>query len=76
MAEQRRRAPVVRFLACTLALGFASLLLVAAAGAPPAPDLFDQIYNRGHGIQSSLKTVTATFTETTTSSPLPKRASS
>ena len=71
MAEQRRRAPVTRFLTCTLALGFTSLLLRAtAAAAPPAPDLFDQIYNRGRGIQSSLKTVTATFTETTTSSLL------
>jgi outer membrane lipoprotein-sorting protein len=65
MAEQRRRAPVMRFLTCSLALGFASLLLHASA-----PDLFDQIYNRGRGIQSSLKTVTATFTETTTSSLL------
>jgi outer membrane lipoprotein-sorting protein len=65
MAEQRRRAPVTRFLTCALALGFASLLLHAAA-----PDLFDQIYNRGRGIQTSLKTVTATFTETTTSSLL------
>jgi outer membrane lipoprotein-sorting protein len=71
MAEQRRRAPVTRFLTCTLALGFTSLLLhAAAAAAPTAPDLFDQIYSRGRGIQSSLKTVTATFTETTTSSLL------
>lgn len=71
MREQRRRALATRLLTCTLAVGFASLLLhAAAAGAPPAPDLFDQIYNRGRGIQTSLKTVTATFTETTTSSLL------
>jgi outer membrane lipoprotein-sorting protein len=71
MTGQRRRALVTRFLMCTLAVGFARLLLHAApAGAPPAPDLFDQIYERGRGIQTSLKTVTATFTETTTSSLL------
>jgi outer membrane lipoprotein-sorting protein len=71
MSEQRRRASATRFLTCTLALGLVSLLLhTAAAGAPSSPDLFDEIYNRGRGIQTSLKTVTATFTETTTSSLL------
>jgi outer membrane lipoprotein-sorting protein len=70
MREQRRLAPVRRFLLSTLALGFAGLLRAAAAGAPPAPDLFDQIYERGRAIQTSLKTVTATFTETTTSALL------
>lgn len=71
MREQWRRALATRFLMCTLAVGFGSLLLRAAsAAALPAPDLFDQIYNRGRGIQTSLKTVTATFTETTTSSLL------
>jgi outer membrane lipoprotein-sorting protein len=71
MTEQRRRALATRFLMCTLAVGFTRLLLhAAAADTPPAPDLFDQIYDRGRGIQTSLKTVTATFTETTTSSLL------
>ena len=70
MREQRRRTPAILFLTCALALGSASLLLHAAGGAPSSPDLFDQIYNRGRGIQTSLKTVTATFTETTTSSLL------
>jgi outer membrane lipoprotein-sorting protein len=70
MSEQRRRAPATRFLMCTLAFGFAGLLRAAAPAAPPAPDLFDQIYNRGRTIQTSLKTVTATFTETTTSALL------
>jgi outer membrane lipoprotein-sorting protein len=71
MREQRRRAAATRFVMCLLAVGSASLLLHAAAPAlPPAPDLFDQIYDRGRGIQTSLKTVTATFTETTTSSLL------
>ncbi len=50
------------------AVAMASLLL--HAGAPPPPDLFDEIYARGHGIETSLKTVTAHFTETTTSSLL------
>lgn len=51
-----------------LAVGWT--FLAAAPGAATAPDLFDEIYARGRGIQTSLKTVTATFTETTTSSLL------
>jgi outer membrane lipoprotein-sorting protein len=47
---------------------FACLLLAAAAPLPR--DLFDEIYARGRGIEGSLKTVTARFTETTTSSLL------
>ena len=71
MREQRRRALAAQSLACAIAVGFASLLLRAAApDAPRAPDLFDQIYARGRPIQASLRTVTATFTETTTSSLL------
>lgn len=54
---------------CSIAGGFASLLL-HAGGPPPARDLFDEIYARGRGIETSLKTVTARFTETTTSSLL------
>jgi outer membrane lipoprotein-sorting protein len=55
------------------------LLLVvmsaAVAAQRPAPsqaktDLFDEIYQRGRGIDSTLKTLTARFTETTTSSLL------
>jgi outer membrane lipoprotein-sorting protein len=70
MSQQRRRALAVRrLLMCTIAAGFAGLLLHASAP-PPAPDLFDEIYARGRGIETSLKTVTARFTETTTSSLL------
>jgi outer membrane lipoprotein-sorting protein len=73
MRQQRRRAPVTlavrRLLMCLIAAGFASLLLHASAP-PPARDLFDEIYARGRGIESSLETVTARFTETTTSSLL------
>ncbi len=66
MRQQRRR-----LLLCTIAAGLASVLLRAAAqGAPPARDLFDEIYARGRGIETSLKTVTARFTETTMSSLL------
>ena len=46
---------------------------VVARGAAPAQaktDLFDEIYQRGRGIDSTLKTLTARFTETTTSSLL------
>ncbi|MDP9324488.1 MAG: outer membrane lipoprotein carrier protein LolA [Acidobacteriota bacterium] len=67
MREQRRRGPAV-LLTCPIIAALASLLLHAAA--PGARDLFDEIYARGRGIESSLKTVTARFTETTTSSLL------
>jgi outer membrane lipoprotein-sorting protein len=69
MREQRRREPAV-LLVCTLVGVFASLILHAAPGAQPSRDLFDEIYARGRGIEGSLKTVTARFTETTTSSLL------
>jgi outer membrane lipoprotein-sorting protein len=58
---------------CTIAAGSASLLLHAAPPgvlALPGRDLFDEIYARGRNIETSLKTVTARFTETTTSSLL------
>jgi outer membrane lipoprotein-sorting protein len=60
---------VRRLLACSIAAGFASVLLHATPSSP-SPDLFDEIYARGRGIETSLKTVTARFTETTTSSLL------
>jgi outer membrane lipoprotein-sorting protein len=60
----------MRFVTSTIAAVMASVLLHAAPAAPPARDLFDEIYARGRGIERSLKTVTARFTETTTSSLL------
>jgi len=66
MREQWRRGPAV-LLTCAVIAAFASLLLHAAG---VSRDLFDEIYARGRGIESSLKTVTAGFTETTTSSLL------
>lgn len=42
---------------------------LAAAGAP-ARDLFDEIYGKSRGIEASMTTVTARFTETTTTALL------
>jgi outer membrane lipoprotein-sorting protein len=54
-----------------------SLLLAALLAARPLPrvgaptrDLFDEIYARSRGIEASMKTVTARFTETTTTALL------
>jgi outer membrane lipoprotein-sorting protein len=44
----------------------------AAGGAAPKGDLFDEIYQRSLPMASSLKTIRARFTETTTSSLLAK----
>ena len=46
------------------------LLFGARPTAAPPRDLFDQIYARSRGIEASLKTVTAHFTETTTTKML------
>lgn len=54
--------------ACIFAIGCA----FAQSAARPARDLFDDIYARSRGIESSLKTVTARFTETTTTKMLVK----
>jgi outer membrane lipoprotein-sorting protein len=45
--------------------------IVASAHAA-APDLFDEIYQRGRPLEASLRTLTARFTETTTSALLTK----
>ncbi len=54
-----------------------SVLAMFCAVAPrtaaaPARDLFDEIYARSRGIESSLKTITARFTETTKTKMLVK----
>jgi outer membrane lipoprotein-sorting protein len=64
MSQQRRAPAAGRLLMAALIAGASGLALHAA------PDLFDEIYARGRGIEASLKTVTARFTETTTSSLL------
>jgi len=50
----------------------AALLLIARADAvaPPARDSFDDLYQRGQRANGAMKTLTAHFTETTTSSLL------
>ena len=54
----------------------ALIVLVAAclltAASAPTRDLFDEIYARSRGVEASLKTVTARFTETTTTAMLSK----
>src|SRR5215208_4288423 len=73
MVQQRRgRMAVTRFLSAAIIVAIAALLSHGgSAGANPLQrDLFDDIYARGRGIETSLKTVTARFTETTTSSLL------
>src|SRR4051812_36817053 len=47
-------------------------MLVASGSAAPSRDLFDDIYARGRGVESSLRTVTARFVETTTTTMLTK----
>lgn len=59
----QRSAAVV----CAACLAAATLV---TASAPP--DLFDEIYAKGRPLEASLKTLTARFTETTTSSLLTK----
>ena len=49
-----------------------ALLACAAVAAAPPRDLFDDLYARSRGVEASLKTVTARFTETTTTAMLSK----
>jgi outer membrane lipoprotein-sorting protein len=58
--------------ALTLSAMLVLLTLVPRSSAAPARDLFDDIYARSRGIEASLKTVTARFTETTTTKMLVK----
>ena len=56
-----------------LALFVAALLARAPLPGAAAPrDLFDEIYAKSRGVEASLKTVTASFTEATTSKMLTK----
>ena len=45
----------------------AAVVSAAAPAQPAAADLFDEIYRHGHGFERSLRTISAGFTETTTS---------
>jgi outer membrane lipoprotein-sorting protein len=57
-----------------LAVGVLAVVCALAprTDAAPARDLFDEIYARSQGIESSLKTITARFVETTTTKMLVK----
>ena len=73
MKGQHSRAARTSAARCSLLLLVVMSATVAAQRASPAQaktDLFDEIYQRGRGIDSTLKTLTARFTETTTSSLL------
>jgi outer membrane lipoprotein-sorting protein len=66
MSAQRRRRAILLALAL-LAIPTRPEPLVART---TVPDLFDEIYERGKGIDASLKTLTARFVETSSSSLL------
>lgn len=72
MTLQRDRGPATRrariFLLCAAAI--ASVVLVSAQRAPAAATAFDELYRRGQAANAGLKTLTARFTETTTSALL------
>ncbi len=55
--------------ACCVVLGTDT---AAQKEAPRAPDVFDELYTRGKKANDAMKTLTARFTETTTSSLLTK----
>ena len=48
----------------------ASAVILTAQQKPAGDDSFDQLYRRGSEINATLKTLTARFTETTTSAML------
>lgn len=59
--------------AAVLASALAAPAAVAQKKMPPrAPDVFDELYSRGKKANDAMKTLTARFTETTTSSLLTK----
>jgi outer membrane lipoprotein-sorting protein len=58
------------FAACCLAFGGGAAAQKKAA--PHGPDFFDELYTRGKRVNDAMKTLTARFTETTTSSLLTK----
>jgi outer membrane lipoprotein-sorting protein len=61
-----KRQRTDRFAGVRAAVIALSAVLCCAAGAPQR-DLFDDIYARGRGVEANLRTVTARFTETSTS---------
>jgi len=73
MAHQRDRGTAKRRVSVVLALcavAIASAALASAQRAPAKETSFDDLYRRGQAANAGLKTLTARFTETTTSSLL------
>ena len=55
-----------------IVLAMCVALARASAAATPKADSFDELYERGQKVNASIKTLTARFTETTTSTLLTK----
>ena len=71
MSDQRgRRTPLLAWSIIVLVIGALVLPPSGAAAVQKTRDLFDEIYERGQPIESTLKTLTATFVETSTSTLL------
>jgi outer membrane lipoprotein-sorting protein len=72
MRAQHAARPIRAAISAISTLVVAALALGAAPASAPKHDLFDEIYQRSLPMASSLKTIRATFVETTTSSLLAK----
>ena len=75
MTHQRDRGTTTRRALVVLVCGAAAIASVALASAQRAPateTAFDELYRRGQAANAGLKTLTARFTETTTSALLTK----
>jgi outer membrane lipoprotein-sorting protein len=65
-----RWAARLRWAVASASILFAAAVILTAQQKPADDDTFDQLYRRGSEINATLKTLTARFTETTTSSLL------
>lgn len=72
LGMEPQHAPGARRAALALAALVLAALPFASAGAAPAGDLFDEIFARSKPIDATLKTIHASFTETTISPLLAK----
>lgn len=69
-ADRRLRLARVLLLACTALAASISIPLAARQNAPAAKPSFDELYSRGQKTNASIQTLTARFTEKTTSALL------
>jgi outer membrane lipoprotein-sorting protein len=71
MSDQRsRRRSTVAWCIVVLTIGMLAAWRPQTAAAQKGRDLFDEIYERGRPVESTLKTLTASFVETSTSTLL------